>query len=76
MHFMVENKALKETNSQPKTAIFEGNNCSTSVASSEPGNEALIGSICPNCGARLDGRKCKLLCPTVGCGYMVTCSEW
>jgi len=34
------------------------------------------GSFCPNCGARLEGRKCKLLCPTPGCGYLVTCSEW
>ena len=32
--------------------------------------------VCPNCGARLEGRKCKLLCPRPGCGYMVTCSEW
>jgi hypothetical protein len=31
---------------------------------------------CPNCGAVLEGRKCKLLCTLPGCGYMVTCSEW
>jgi uncharacterized protein with PIN domain len=35
-----------------------------------------VGSICPNCGTRLEGRKCKLFCPTRGCGYLVTCSEW
>lgn len=34
------------------------------------------GSYCPNCGARLEGRKCKLFCRTPGCGYLVTCSEW
>lgn len=34
------------------------------------------GAFCPNCGARLAGRKCKLECPTPGCGYRVTCSEW
>lgn len=31
---------------------------------------------CPNCGSKLEGRKCKLLCTRPGCGYMVTCSEW
>ena len=35
-----------------------------------------IGSYCPNCGARLEGQKCKLFCRTPGCGYLVTCSEW
>jgi hypothetical protein len=34
------------------------------------------GMWCPNCGAALEGRKCKLFCPTPGCGYLVTCSEW
>jgi len=38
--------------------------------------ESQIGSFCPNCGATLEGRKCKLFCPTPGCGYLVTCSEW
>jgi hypothetical protein len=32
--------------------------------------------ICPNCGALLESQKCKLICPTAGCGYRVTCSEW
>ena len=32
--------------------------------------------LCPNCGAELQGRKCKLLCVRPGCGYQVTCSEW
>ena len=35
-----------------------------------------VGLVCPNCGADLEGRKCKLLCVRVGCGYQVTCSEW
>ncbi len=33
------------------------------------------GLFCPNCAAKLEGRKCKLFCPTPGCGYLVTCSE-
>lgn len=32
--------------------------------------------LCPNCGTELQGRKCKLLCVRLGCGYQVTCSEW
>ncbi len=39
-------------------------------------NEKKRGTICPNCGAALEGRKCKLICPRPGCGYLVTCSEW
>lgn len=32
--------------------------------------------LCPNCGSRLEGRKCKLFCLRPGCGYQVTCAEW
>ena len=32
--------------------------------------------VCPNCGSRLEGRKCKLFCLRPGCGYQVTCAEW
>ena len=39
-------------------------------------DEARAGLICPNCGAPLEGRKCKLFCLRPGCGYLVTCSEW
>lgn len=38
--------------------------------------EKLRGVICPNCGATLEARKCKLFCTRRGCGYLVTCSEW
>ncbi len=39
-------------------------------------NAKRVGLVCPNCGADLEGRKCKLVCVRVGCGYVVTCSEW
>jgi hypothetical protein len=31
---------------------------------------------CPNCGAALSDRSCKLLCPTPGCGYYLSCSDF
>jgi hypothetical protein len=31
---------------------------------------------CPNCGAVLEERKCKLLCPNRECGYYMSCSEF
>ena len=32
--------------------------------------------ICPNCGAALLERKCKLLCPSPACGYYMSCSDF
>ena len=31
---------------------------------------------CPNCGAALADRSCKLICPTPGCGYYLSCSDF
>jgi len=31
---------------------------------------------CPNCGAALTERKCKLVCPTQGCGYFLSCADY
>ena len=31
---------------------------------------------CPNCGAALLERKCKLLCPDPACGYYMSCSDF
>ncbi len=32
--------------------------------------------VCPNCGAALLERKCKLLCPAPACGYYMSCSDF
>jgi hypothetical protein len=32
--------------------------------------------VCPNCGAALLERKCKLLCPEPACGYYMSCSDF
>jgi len=31
---------------------------------------------CPNCGAPLLERKCKLICPNAQCGYYMSCSDF
>jgi hypothetical protein len=31
---------------------------------------------CPNCGRRLDERKCKLFCPDPRCGYYLSCADY
>jgi len=39
------------------------------------GRTVTVTTVCPNCDALMDERHCKLLCPTPGCGFRVTCSE-
>ncbi|MDD5564467.1 MAG: hypothetical protein PHQ91_12220 [Thermoanaerobaculaceae bacterium] len=38
------------------------------------GSQAL--RICPNCGASLTDRSCKLICPNQACGYYLSCSDF
>jgi len=40
-----------------------------------PNPEAAVRT-CPNCGAALAERKCKLVCPTQGCGYFLSCADY
>jgi hypothetical protein len=75
----MQNKNDEST--QYKTQLESTSSECTSEALPYPTQESIEvlsqqGLFCPNCGDRLEGRKCKLLCLRPGCGYMVTCSEW
>jgi hypothetical protein len=39
----------------------------------EPEDPGELMLVCANCGARMDERKCKLIC---GCGYFLSCSDY
>jgi hypothetical protein len=69
---MLKNEALREQNLSSSTQQHVSLKRDNEIQS----KTEFAGAICPNCGARLEGRKCKLFCPTHGCGYLVTCSEW
>ena len=46
----------------------------TASVQEAPPDPAELMRTCANCGARMEERKCKLLCP--GCGYLLSCSDY
>ena len=42
----------------------------------EPDDPGELMLVCANCGARMDERKCKLICPNGQCGYYMSCSDF
>jgi hypothetical protein len=43
------------------------------AAGFEPHDPGELMLVCANCGARMDERKCKLICR---CGYFLSCSDY
>jgi len=51
----------------------------TAEPSAATRNEATAETVmrtCPNCGAELAERKCKLYCPRSGCGFYLSCADF
>ncbi len=48
----------------------------TPSVSAAPAGDAHPERFCPNCGAELVERACKLLCPNRQCGYAMSCSDF
>jgi hypothetical protein len=46
---------------------------SETVAAAVDPDPGLVMLTCANCGARMDERKCKLICR---CGYFLSCSDY
>ena len=51
----------------------EGERCAVAARSDSVARTLLT---CPNCGAGLSERKCKLICTSAGCGYYLSCSDY
>ncbi len=53
--------------------ILDGDDDETAAAATEDLDPAAVMLTCANCGARMDERKCKLICR---CGYFLSCSDY
>ena len=51
-------------------ALVEDSEAVAAAVDPDPG---LVMLTCANCGARMDERKCKLICR---CGYFLSCSDY
>ena len=71
MQRMQRLEAASEASGESPSAT-PGSSASASSPSTSPRPER----VCPNCGRLLLELKCKLLCPTVECGYYMSCSDF
>ena len=53
--------------------ILDGDADETAAAATDDLDPAAVMLTCANCGARMDERKCKLICR---CGYFLSCSDY
>jgi len=53
--------------------ILDGGDDETAAAAIDDLDPAAVMLTCANCGARMDERKCKLICR---CGYFLSCSDY
>ena len=61
---------MRTDGAETREAAVDLRSDETRRASSEPSRT------CPNCGAPLLERKCKLICPNAQCGYYMSCSDF
>jgi hypothetical protein len=53
---------------------FDGKVSDSGVAGEDARAAEHHSQICPNCGQRLTGYRCKLIC--AGCGYYMSCADY
>jgi hypothetical protein len=53
--------------------ILDGDDEAAGAAPLDDVDPAAVMLTCANCGARMDERKCKLICR---CGYFLSCSDY
>lgn len=53
---------------------FDGEVSDSEAAGSEARAAEHHSQVCPNCGERLTGHRCKLVCG--GCGYYMSCADY
>ena len=58
----------------PEIVLLDGSeDAAADGAAADEADPAAVLLTCANCGARMDERKCKLICR---CGYFLSCSDY
>jgi hypothetical protein len=52
---------------------YQGGKPGKPIEKHSPASPELLVRTCPNCGAQLEERSCKLIC---SCGYYASCSDF
>jgi len=65
-----------DASSRPQPILIldgDGDETASGAATPDDLDPAAVMLTCANCGARMDERKCKLICR---CGYFLSCSDY